>query len=153
MYEILIPELRDDPAGIGYAEMTDEQRMEAFYAENQSARQLVPLWQLKKFLVETGLLLALQQTAASHESAEVKGAASLTLTYIDDHRFNNLDMDLDSTKTLIGGLVAGGVVTAEAAATIDSMADTVTSRAKILGCTNAADGHFSSARNMIGGDA
>ena len=149
IYDVLVPELRDDPAGIGYASMNDQERMVAYYAENQQARQLVPLWQLKKFLVETGLLLALQQAATSHESVDVRAAAALTLVYIDDPRFNNLDMDLQSTKTLIGGLVLGGVVTAEVAALIDAMADTVTSRAKILGCTNAADGHFSSAKKII----
>lgn len=146
-YEALKAELRDDPAGVGYAEMTDQQAADAINANSQAARKLVPLWQIKKRLVETGSLLSIQAAAAVE--SPIQAAAKLTLEYIDDRRFENLDMDLASTKAMVGALVAGGVVSADLAAELDGMASTTTSRAAILGLGAVGDGHILSARSQL----
>lgn len=146
-YQRLVAEIRDDPAGIGYTALSDQHAADAINAVTQLARQLVPLWQIKKRLVETGALLAIQ-TAAATESP-IQAAAKLTIEYIDDRRFENLDMDLASTKAMVGALVAGGVVSADLAAELDGMATTATSRAAILGLGVVGDGHILSARSQL----
>jgi hypothetical protein len=147
MYNALIPELRDDPAGMGYAAMSDHEAASAINASTQPARQLVPLWLIKRRLIETGAWLALQAAAAA-ESA-VQPAAKLTLEYVDDHRFENLDLDLLSTQQMLGALQAAGIVSAELAAELDTLADTTTSRAMMLGLGRVEPGHVESARRMM----
>jgi hypothetical protein len=152
MYETLIDELSNDPAGIGYAAMSDEQRLTALHAENQPVRQLVPLWKIKKRLIETGAWLELQKAAAGHESEQVKAAARLTLLYVDDARFENLDFDLPSTQQLLGALVQAMIVTTDMSAEIDAMANATTSRAAILGLQSVQLGNMISARKMMEGN-
>lgn len=152
MYETLVPELRDDPAAIGYAGMDDAQRLAALHAENQPVRQLVPLWQIKKRLIETGAWLELQKAAVDHQSEQVKAAASLTLLYVDDARFENLDLDLASTQQLLGALVQAMIVTTDMSAEIDAMANATTSRAAILGLQSVQLGNMVSARKTMEGN-
>lgn len=145
-YEILTAELQNDPAGLGYATMTDAEVATAINATTQAARQLVPLWQIKKAAIESNLWLAIKNAAASHADAQVQGVANVTLDYISDSRFENLDMDLASTQAMLGALVAGGVVTQDFVDALDAMADTTTSRANVLGLGTVSDGHVKSAR-------
>lgn len=146
-YSKLKAELADDPASIGYSAMTNAEASAAINASTQPARQLVPLWQIKKRLIETGVLLAIQ--AAAETESQIQAAARLTIEYIDDDRFEHLDMDLDSTKQMVGALIAGGVVSSDLSAELDAMAATTTSRAAILGIERVEPGHVESARRMM----
>jgi hypothetical protein len=98
------------------------------------ARQLVPLWQIKKLCIETGVWVAMKIAAAQTESVQLAQAATLAIEYINDTRFENLDLDLTSTQTMIGALVQGGIMTEAQSELIDDMANVKTSRAiQILG--------------------
>lgn len=149
MYDILVPELRDDPAGIGYAGMSDAEAAAAINASTQPARQLVPLWLIKRRLIETGAWLGIVQYANQGENEQWRHAAALTCIYVDDQRFENLDLDLPATQQMLGALQLAGLVTADMAAEIDSLADTMTSRAAILGLPRVEPGHVESARKMM----
>ena len=144
-YTALIAELQSGD----YGGMTDAEAAAAINALTQPARQLVPLWRVKQFCIESSAWLAILQAAQSHENEQVRGAAALTAIYVDDSRFANLDLDLPSTQQMLGGLVAGGVVTQELAAAVDALANTTTSRAAILGLGTVGDGHVLSARRMF----
>ena len=152
MYEILVPELRDDPAGIGYAEMTDEQRMAAFYADTQTAVVSTrATWRamLAALGPEITATIKAKIDAAAQTNPAIALAADMLTTYSDG---GGLDIGHHYTRAVIDQLVASSVLTEPEGSAIKAMAETKTSRSKILGIS-PADGHFSSARNMIGGDA
>jgi hypothetical protein len=148
-YEKLVAELASDPVGMGYASMTDAQVSAAIAASTRPTRKLVPLWEVKKRLIETGAWLAIVQYASSGENAQVKEVAALTCAYIDDTRFDNLDVDLPSTQQMLGVLQQAGLITAQMASEIDALADTWTTRAAQLGLGSVGDGHVHSAREMM----
>lgn len=151
-YTILIPELRDDPTAVGYSGMTDTEAADSLNAETIATRSLVPLWEVKKACVEEGVWLAIQQAAESHSNAQVQAAANAAVAYIDDRRFENLDMGLASTQAMIGALVSGEVITQANQATLDALADGVTSRAAQLGLDTVTAHHIEVARARMGGE-
>jgi len=148
-YAILTEELSTDPLERGYAEMTDVEVATSLNTADVTVRQLVPLWRVKKTAIEEGCWLPIQAAAASHETPAVQGAAMIAIDYINDQRFENLDMDLPSTQQMLGALVAGGVISAEQSATLDALADSTTSRASQLGIGRVGAGHVESARSRI----
>ena len=148
-YEVLVSELSNDPTGIGYSGMTDEEVAVAINANTQTSRQTVPLWQIKKLAIESNLWLTIKQAAVEHVSNDIKNVAIIALDYINDTRFSNLDMDLVSTQTMLGALVAGGVITQDFVDELNVLANTLTSRASILGLGGLSSGHIASARKMI----
>ena len=145
-YDILTAELQDDPASLGYSTMTDAEVATAINGATQAARKLVPLWEVKKAAIENGFWLAIKTAAASHADEQVKGVANIVLDYVGDSRFENIDMDLTSTQTMLGALVAGSVITQDFSDLLNGLANTTTSRAAILGLSQVSDGHIKSAR-------
>jgi hypothetical protein len=151
-YDILQEELVNDPLSIGYSNMTNQEVADAMNAYTITIRKLVPLWQVKKACVEEGVWLAIQQAAESHSDPQIQAAANAAVSYIDDRRFENLDMDLASTKTMIGALVSGSVITQTNQATLDALADDVTSRAAQLELDTVTTHHIEVARARMGGE-
>jgi hypothetical protein len=145
-YSILSTELTTDPLGRGYAEMSAEEAANSLNTVNIVARQLVPLWNVKKTAIEAGCWLAIKAAAVSHVSPDVQGAAAIAVDYIDDQRFTNLDMDLTSTKLMLGALVAGSVITQAQADILDALANTTISRATQLNLGVVAPGHIEEIR-------
>ena len=151
-YDILTAELAADPVGMGYASMTDAEVSAAIMASTRPTRQKVPLWEVKKRLIETGAWLAIVQYANEGEDAQVRAAAALTCIYVDDHRFENLEIDLPATQQMLGALQLAGLITEAMASEIDTLADAWTTRAAQLGLPNVAPGHVQSARKMMEGN-
>lgn len=149
-YDVLIPELVNDPLQRGYAAMSHDEAAASMNAVDIPVRKLVPLWNVKKTAIESGCWLTIKAAAVSHVSPGVQGAATVALDYINDQRFENLDMDLTSTQEMLGALVAGGVLTQAQADTLDALADDLTSRAIQLGIGTVGAGHIDSARRRIG---
>ena len=81
----------------------------------------VPLWEIKKAACEAGEWPVLVAAAQSHENAQVRGAALTAVSYIDDRRFENLDLSLTSTQTLLGALQQGGVLSEGLIGTITAL--------------------------------
>lgn len=147
-YEKLATELATDPKSLGYAGQPHQAVADMLNATTQVGRQMLPLWLLKRRLIETGAWLALQAAAAAE--SQVQPAARLALEYIEDRRFENLDLDLQSTQQMIGALVLGGIVTAALAAEMDAMATTQISRAEQIGIGRVTDGDVQAARERAG---
>ena len=78
-----------------------------------SRRRLVPLWEIHKLAIESGFLLAVESAAESHAKPEVQAAARVALRYMNNPRFDNLDIELPTTVAMLDVLVAGGVLTAD----------------------------------------
>ncbi len=127
-YESLSNELKD----AAYAELSDSAAAESLNAVTVTCRQLVPLWQVKKHALENGYWLLIKAAALDTQHPAYAAAAS-AVEFVSDTRFENLDMDLVSTKAMIAGLVATSVMTAAQAEALDAMADYSVSRAAQLG--------------------
>jgi hypothetical protein len=140
-YNILQDEIRNDPLGVGYSQMNEIQIMDSLNSATQSKRVLVPLWKIKRHAIENGYWVALR-TAAADATSPLNTVAVLTVDYIGDERFDNLDMDLASTQQLLGGLVAGGILTQAQADELDEMGDEFESRATKLGLPSVNLGHL-----------
>lgn len=141
--------LTNELANPVYAGMTDLEAVNKLNTKDVPARQLVPLWMVKKHAIENGYWIAIKAAATSHESPTVQAAATLTLDYVEDKRFDNLDLDLSSTQSLLAALVSGGVITQTNADELDAMADTFISKADELGLGVVGDGHVLSARELL----
>ena len=117
--------LREELAKDAYTGMTPEQMLVAVNTPTvlTGARQLVPLWKIKKLCVETGVWVAMKLAAVQTQSSQLAAVATLATEYINDTRFENLDLDLVSTKQMVGALVQGGVMTQAQADEIDDMAN------------------------------
>lgn len=94
---------------------------------------LVPLWEIKKAVIEAGEWYGLVVASTAHENLQVRGAAYTAVDYINDSRFANLDPSLPSTQMLLGALVLGGVMTQGLADTIAGLAANRSSIAGTLG--------------------
>jgi hypothetical protein len=128
--------LREELETAPYAGMDAAQMLAAVNVLSvpTSERQLVPLWKIKKLCVETGVWVGMKMATIQTQSADLANVATLAMEYINDTRFENLDMDLVSTQEMIAWLVLGTVMTQGQADIIDGMADVKTSRAiQILG--------------------
>jgi hypothetical protein len=140
-YNILKDEIQNDPLGIGYSTMDENAIMTSLNAATRAKRVLVPIWKIKKHAIENGYWVALRAVADDSESP-LHAVATLTVDYIGDERFENLDMDLTSTQTLLGGLVAGGIITQSQADDLFAMGDEFQSRATELGLPTVNLGHL-----------
>lgn len=148
MYETLIPELRDDPAGIGYAGMSDAERLAAIHAENQPIRVLAPRWKIKEAIYLAGRWPALVDLQAN-ENADLATLARTAVAYLSDTDFENVNLDYVMVGTMLDTLLAVGLLTAELRAAIHAMGDSLTSRATILGLQAVQLGNVISAREMM----
>lgn len=132
----MVTTLREELLTASYNSMTPEQMLVIINSDTVSTgiRQLVPLWQIKKLCIETGAWLMLKAASIQVDNQNLAQVASLALTYIDDVRFENLNLDLPSTQQMIIALVQGEVFSEEQTAIIDEMANAKTSRAiQLLG--------------------
>jgi len=146
-YTVLRGEISTDPLGRNYVAMSDVEVVSSLNTADRAIRQLVPLWQVKKTAIEEGCWLAIQAAVADESKSEqVRGAAAIAVDYINDQRFQNLDMDLTSTQQMLGALVVGGVITAAQSATLDALADGVISRAEEIGLAGVRVGDVQRAR-------
>ena len=145
-FSILKAELTGDPLGRNYSEMSAQQAADSLNAVDVATRKLVPLWAVKKSAIESGCWLAIKAAALSHATPQVQGAAMIAVDYIDDQRFQNLDMDLESTQGMIAALVVGGVITQAQADALDELADESVSRASQLGLPRVGPHHIEYAR-------
>ena len=142
-YAILSAELANDPLTRGYAAMTDNEVWVSMTTADRPARALVPIWKIKKHAIESGYWLALKNCAVEHPGYV---AAALAVDYISDSRFENIDLDLTITITMLGGLVATSLITQTQADEIDALADTLQSRADELGLVGLSNGYIKEAR-------
>lgn len=142
-YEVLKEEIINDPLSRGYSGMTDNEVFISLTTKDRPVRVLVPLWQIKKHAIENGYWFTLKSTAVEHPGYI---AAASAVEYISDGRFENIDMDLTSTQTMLGGLVATSLLSQDFADELDALADSLQSRANELGLTDLSNGHITMVR-------
>lgn len=124
--------LRQELGRPEYAGLDAEQIRAAIYAVDRPTRQLVPLWRVKRALVEAQewpMIVAGQ----TNPDVTVAGLCITIVSYVDDPRFEHLDMDLPSTRAMMAGAVSAGLTSKATVEAIDAMADGLISRAAELG--------------------
>lgn len=128
---ILSQELASDPKGFGYAAHVaagDDQiladMLNAVY-EDILIPQLVPLYEVKMLLLESGEYLPL--TAAT--SAEARPAVEL----LGDQRFENVDLTIAAVQTMFSALVTQSLISSDTHDSIVKLGYHAGSRAEQLG--------------------
>jgi hypothetical protein len=142
MYDVLVPELRDDPLGRGYSAMTDEEVADSLQAVDRPPL-LAPLWQIEAYLLANGKWKAISQGTSD--------AAIAASRYVQSTRVDNLDIDDTGAQMVLSSLVTEGLLTAADKTAIEALAVATQSRAAELGIPEVQVGNVTSARAMIGG--
>jgi hypothetical protein len=137
-----------DALGLGWPAMPADALAASIAAAQASRRRLVPLWELFKLAIESGFLLAIESAAESHAKPEVQAAARVTVRYMNNPRFDNLDVELPTTVAMLDVLVAGGVITADNRAAINALANVAVPLPASLGFGPILPGHILKARAL-----
>lgn len=127
--------LKTELAKPAYAELLAAGNHSAIAAMLNARTQpgLVPLWEIKKAVIEAGEWYGIVIASTAHENLQVRGAAYTAVDYINDSRFTNLDPSLASTQMLLGALVLGGVMSQGLADTIAGLSANRASIAESFG--------------------
>lgn len=99
------------------ADKTDQEAADAIAELTVTSRQLVPLWKIAELARTAGWWLTAKAAATTNQYA------AAFFEYYADPRFDNLDMDLATTKAAMNGLVAAGLITQAQADAVDALAD------------------------------
>ena len=149
--ELLKNEIVNDPLNRGYLPMTAQQISSSLNNPDRVIRELVPLWLVKKTIIEMGKWGTLVIASQSNPTVAIKSLAIDVVSYIDDPsgKFETLDMDLQSTTTMLGGLVSAGLINQTQLNTVRALANTTKSRAEELSLGFIEEKHVRDARSLI----
>ena len=151
-YDILIAELRDDPLGRGYAEMTDE----AAAAKLNAVDVTVPYSRrvtIRDMLADLGATETAETLKALHAADDPNGLLSLAIEMLGEYGDGGgLDIGHPNTRATIDQLEAAGVLTADQAAAIKGLAEHAISRAEQLDLPPLDPAHIGSARKLMNGE-
>lgn len=144
--------LRTELAKPEYAGLSDEEASVAINAKTVTIRELVPTWKVKQLAMEQGVWGRLRIVAKDKNEAipdQVRGLAITVLDWIDDvsGKIQSVDMDLVSTQTMLGGLVASTLATQQQVDAIRALADTTIPWTKHNGIGEVGIGYIRAARS------
>ena len=151
-YSILTDELRNDPLGVGYANMTDEQ----VAASLNEPRYSVPT---TRFITWRAIAATLDDAeyaavkAALNQLAQVSPKVADMIPFLsqatgDDGTGGGIDFGNAGVRAMIQALPG---VSEAAKGELLALGERPVSRAEILGLPEVYPGHVESARRMIGG--
>lgn len=150
VYAVLVPELRDDPAGLGYAGTTDAQRLALLTGATRTRPAPMRLGVFNQFLMARGLLKAVR-AGQDHADATVASVCIGLMLQFQGNADRSIDPTDPATLGLVDVLVAAGVASAADKAAFLAAAVEPCSRADQLGLASLGLGHMASARAQIGG--
>ena len=141
----MIAKLKAELADPKYAAMSD---IDAADAINAKAIDVVRPIESRMLLVWAGSnqrLKKIEEAATVHVSGDVQNVAKIVLPML-SRSDTSLDMSLDSHKTLVSVLIAGGVLSAGDDAELTAMATKQVSRSSQIGLGTVKPGHVQKAR-------
>jgi hypothetical protein len=118
-----------------------------------SKRELVPTWLVKQHGIENGYFAAIKIASCDTTiPVQVRGLCISVLAWIDDQagKIQSIDMDLSSTKAMVAGLIACGILTQAQATSLDQLADHDVRWVDQNGIGNVGIGLVINARKQIG---
>ncbi len=149
-YAVLIDELRNDPLGVGYANMTDDE----VAASLNEPRFRVPTtrfitWRAIAAVLDDDEYAAVK--AALNQLAQVSPKVADMIPFLsqatgDDGTGGGIDFGNTSVRAMIQALPGIGEATKQK---LLALGERPASRAEILGLPQVYPGHVESARNMI----
>lgn len=135
IYDILVPELQNDPLARGYAGMTDSQRLASLLtADRPTERTIVPAYEVLEAIVPT-------------EWAALNAAEKQRVQTI----ISAGQVNLQGTNTRASLAAAFGAGTTTRANLLALQAGPSRTRAAELGMSGLGLGHLVSARELMGG--
>jgi len=147
-------EITIDPLTRGYAGMTDQQVVDSLLAQDRS--RINPLSSAELLAWAAGgaddaqaiksRYERIQESSTAHPSGAVRGACLAAMGLI-QRDGTELDLNLPDRAALVGGLVAGGVLTVTEQAELTTLATETVSRAEELGLGVVRPGHVTLARS------
>lgn len=150
VYAVLVPELRDDPAGLGYAGKPDAERLALLTAKTRARPAPMRLGVFNQFLMARGLLKGIR-AGQEHADATVASVCIGLMLQFQGNADKSIDPADPATLALVDVLLAAGIASAADKAAFLAAAVEPCSRADQLGLTNLGLGHLRSARDQIGG--
>lgn len=95
-----------------YSQLSDQAAADAINALTVSRSRLVPIWEVKQLAIISGYWPLI--VAGQMDSNPQKAGLCLSVTaWIDDPKIQTIDVNLVAVQTMLGGLVAFGVITQE----------------------------------------
>ena len=142
-YQILRAELENDPLGIGYAAMTDDEAAAALTAPALPARRHVPVGDVMAVAYRTGVYTRLIAAQRSPQTPVELYAVIASLLDLKDARFDAINLDEPASRAMFATLGQAGLLSVQEAAAFDALASAVVSRAEQLGLSgvSVADVH------------
>lgn len=150
VYEILIPELRDDPLARGYAGMTDAERLASLTAPTRSKLGTMRLGVFNQFLMGAGLLKGIR-AGQDHADPTIASICIGLMLQFQGNADRQVDPSDPDTIAMIDALIAAGIVINAHKTAFLAACSVPCSRADELGLSNLGIGHMASAREQIGG--
>lgn len=151
-YAVLIDELRNDPLGVGYANMTDDE----VAASLNEPRYSVPTtrfitWRAIAAVLDDAEYAAVK--AALNQLAQVSPKVADMIPFLsqatgDDGTGGGIDFGNAGVRAMIQALPGIGEATKQK---LLALGERPASRAEILGLPEVYPGHVESARRMMGG--
>lgn len=153
MYDRLVPELRNDPLGRGYSNMSDQQVVDSLKTPNRTAvrmrfasfRTLAAVLDPTEYATAKTVLTA----AANGNPLVTDMVKMLELPGSEDGSGGGLDFGSEGVRGFLDYLVSGGMLSAEIVAKMKSVAEHTISRAEELGLTAFRASHINSARQQL----
>lgn len=136
-----------------YQGKTAQQAADMVNAKMVSKRDLVPTWLVKQHAIENGYYAAIKIASCDTTiPVQVRGLCISVLAWIDDQagKIQSIDMDLSSTKAMVAGLIACGILTQAQATSLDQLADHDARWVDENGIGNVGIGLVLNARKQIG---
>ena len=151
-YDVLIAELRNDPLGVGYANMTDQQVAASLNEPRYSVpTQRFITWRAIAAVLDDDEYAAVK--AALNQLAQVSPKVADMIPFLsqatgDDGTGGGIDFGNAGVRAMIQALPGIGEETKRK---LLALGERPASRAEILGLPEVYPGHVESARRMMGG--
>ncbi len=149
MYEKLVPEIRDDPENVGYANMTDAEVAASLNAETKSKLRPLSSAELLAWSGQAGRLGKIEAAQTCNDTPPtVRTIAKVTYLMI-QRSDTRLDLNLPDRNAMFDALVQADVLTANEKAELVAMATVSISRAEEVGLPHVDVGNVLSAMEML----
>ena len=146
-------ELDDDPLGLGYAEMTEAQRIASLNARTRSVNRVLPSSELLAWSGINGRISKLRKAAEGEApytllSDDVRAVAIAAYKLV-SRPDTSFDKTAEGRAAMLDALVAAGVFTADDRADLLARTVTLVSRAQELGLPEIGIGYIRTCGSTI----
>lgn len=147
--EGFIQEIKTDPLGRGYDQMTDGELWSSLQEKNRSKPRVLNSRQLLEWSAENGRYMKLENAAANVALGdEIRSVVKAAIKLL-DRADTELDLSLPSHASMVGALVFAGVFSSEDQASIEQLATVNISRAEEIGCSDLTQEMLTYTRKLI----